>query len=1371
MKALLRISLLLPVFCFADGHGADFEWRDDGMYPGRYVSNAVELGALTPGDAVCDTVNTYDWCMHKFYPETMHYALTIDRITPVLITTYGSEVPSTLLRVKSMLTPVDTMEIPSWNEYDYPAFLQKADAWDYTLCRDSHAWYYNELPPGRYLLEVQGTYVQGSSANGPLVTSLFILTSDKEKRAPPFLIRGTASRPYQLEGSKSDVGLTLSEEYLALRRDYDCAVYYEFTVDSASVLVLDGSGRTRLAVISPDAAATDTLYVEAGTNRELTVGPGRRLIAAVDTAGMYAGAEISFRCDIKPLPEGHPLRYVTYDPEVAGHNYMITRTMLSADGSRYVDDVQHYDGLGRPSQHVAIGASPTGGNIVTSIGYNADGLPSRQYLPAVTDAMYAMAGAIDYQSIYPGETVPYSETVYEAASTGRPAVEYGPGRAWRRGENRTAHTYTVNDASVPDHCGFRYTVSDTPDMLPGTQLTLTCHGRWCDGALTVHEVTDEAGRRHIEFTDFRGRRLLDRTVTGDRTYADTYYVYDNYGNLTVVLTPEASDRMQHTGTWTASSDELVSWAYVYTYNRRRLMTSSRGPGLEKTDYTYDGTHRRVLVRDGNLRRQGRWRFDIADVYGRMCLTGTCSGDFPALLSGEVRAIRNDVGVYSGYDIEGLTMVDVQLLTVSYYDDYSFIGRYGCPGSAVLGLEAVEGYGSGFPSACGLATGSVTFEATSAGSDSTRCSWRAVYYDSSSRAIQSIATNHLGGCDREFTAYDFAGRPVRSMSRHTSALLGQPLEQIVEHTVDDFGRPVSDMHRLGDASEPMQLSVKSYDAVGRLCAETVGPYQHREYRRDVRSRLTAIESSYFSQRLTYTAGGDLSAMSWKAYGPSETERTYAYTYDSMARLTSAAYTDADGHGGVFDTFYSYDLNGNMLSLSRMGVYDHSVWSTRYGLIDDLTLEYGGGVLRRVTDSCTGPFYQGAFHYVDGADDAQEITYDSNGNIDADADRGIVSTLHDVNNRPSLISFADGSQIGYRYDAAGRRQSTARYVAALPTAVPEATGDSLRLASVTDYCGSIVYEDSIASRIELPGGYIQLSESGHSLTPPRYNFYLRDHQGNNRMVVDDLGTVRQINHFYPFGLPMGCGYRSSEQRRTFSDKEIDRTSGLDLFDFDARAYDPALGRFRSPDPYAFKYRDLASYAYCANSPLLHIDPSGKKFIFVTDCDETFIANFHRAWQILKDHDASEHLDYLNEIETEITIADSKNNGDRIRFDGETNTIYWSPYKAIISTDGLYTLSPLELLQHEADHAERYQKDYDGMKKDQARYAVGDKDFPYRNPEEKRVITGSERITAIKLGKLNSNDKNAKTRADHGGTVYTVPTVDSDEIEGVVCMPNSF
>jgi len=135
-----------------------------------------------------------------------------------------------------------------------------------------------------------------------------------------------------------------------------------------------------------------------------------------------------------------------------------------------------------------------------------------------------------------------------------------------------------------------------------------------------------------------------------------------------------------------------------------------------------------------------------------------------------------------------------------------------------------------------------------------------------------------------------------------------------------------------------------------------------------------------------------------------------------------------------------------------------------------------------------------------------------------------------------------------------------------------------------------------RIELPGGYIQLSESGHSLTPPRYNFYLRDHQGNNRMVVDDLGTVRQINHFYPFGLPMGCGYRSSEQRRTFSDKEMDRTSGLDLFDFDARAYDPALGRFRSPDPYAFKYRDLASYAYCANSPLLHTDPSGKDILLV-------------------------------------------------------------------------------------------------------------------------------------------------------------------------------
>ena len=113
------------------------------------------------------------------------------------------------------------------------------------------------------------------------------------------------------------------------------------------------------------------------------------------------------------------------------------------------------------------------------------------------------------------------------------------------------------------------------------------------------------------------------------------------------------------------------------------------------------------------------------------------------------------------------------------------------------------------------------------------------------------------------------------------------------------------------------------------------------------------------------------------------------------------------------------------------------------------------------------------------------------------------------------------------------------------------------------------------------------SGNTLDVPEYH---RDHLGNNRMDVAATGGVHQITHYYPFGMPMDCGYIPAYQRWLFGDKEFDRTSGLDLYDFEARAYDPALGRFRQPDPLAEKYRPLSPYLYCSGSPVNRIDPTG-------------------------------------------------------------------------------------------------------------------------------------------------------------------------------------
>ena len=330
-----------------------------------------------------------------------------------------------------------------------------------------------------------------------------------------------------------------------------------------------------------------------------------------------------------------------------------------------------------------------------------------------------------------------------------------------------------------------------------------------------------------------------------------------------------------------------------------------------------------------------------------------------------------------------------------------------------------------------------------------------------------------------------------------------------------------------------------------------------------------------------------------------QRTYRYGYDSLSRLTRARYSDSEGGAGRYDTRYSYDLNGNLTSLVRRGTLSLSSAGTpsTYGAIDSLTLEYAGNRLRSVSDAAAGPHYQGAFHFVDGADEDEEYRYDFNGNTVTDLNRGILSSRFDTAGHPARMDFADGSSTCWLYDDAGTKLRTLHRVASVPVAVPGSQGPALT-ETVTDYSAGFVYEDSLLTRINLDGAYLSYTGAdGSRLSTPEYHFYLRDHLGNNRVDVAADGRICQVTDYYPYGLPMASSRNAAFQRWLFGGKELDRISGLDLYDFEARAYDPALGRFRQPDPLAESYHPLSPYLYCAANPLANVDPSGKQIFLGT------------------------------------------------------------------------------------------------------------------------------------------------------------------------------
>ena len=232
---------------------------------------------------------------------------------------------------------------------------------------------------------------------------------------------------------------------------------------------------------------------------------------------------------------------------------------------------------------------------------------------------------------------------------------------------------------------------------------------------------------------------------------------------------------------------------------------------------------------------------------------------------------------------------------------------------------------------------------------------------------------------------------------------------------------------------------------------------------------------------------------------------------------------------------------------------------------ISLLYTGNRLKRVTDTALA--FNNGFEFTDGVHEAIEWEYDENGNLTKDLNKNITAIQYNCLNLPSRVMFANGNSISYLYDAAGRKLRTVHFL----------EGDSV----TTDYCGNVVYENGVPQILLTEVGYV-------SLTDGKYHYYLKDHQGNNRVVVDEEGTVEEVNHYYPFG-----GVFSSTgdaQPYKYNGKELDRKGGLDWYDYGARYYDAALGRWHVVDPMAEEYYSISPYEYCNNSPIIYIDPTG-------------------------------------------------------------------------------------------------------------------------------------------------------------------------------------
>ena len=518
------------------------------------------------------------------------------------------------------------------------------------------------------------------------------------------------------------------------------------------------------------------------------------------------------------------------------------------------------------------------------------------------------------------------------------------------------------------------------------------------------------------------------------------------------------------------------------------------------------------------------------------------------------------GEYTGKNPSSSPTVLVQ----SYYDGYGFVGGTGLPTGQFT--KDTSGYGRG----------SLTGSAVTVFGSSTKI-YKAFYYDIKGRMTKSVQNNLLSGYDITSTVYTFSDKPSGVTHTHTAS--GKTTRtEVYTYTYDHADRISKVQHSLGGTS--ITLYDATYDNFGRLLTKQYHGTSINKltYAYNLRSWLTGISGTCFTQNVYYNTGvgtakynGNISSMTWKS-GNESTVRGYKFTYDGLDRMLNATYGETASISTNANRFSEnvtgYDKNGNIKSLQRYG----QTGASAYGLIDNLTYTLTGNQLSRVDDAVSTAAYGTNTAFVNGASAAGEYAYDANGNLTKDLNKGITDIQYNVLNLPSTVSFSDGSTITYTYGADGTKLRTVHKIGSTTT--------------TTDYCGNVIYENGTQKLLLTEEGYINLTGT------QQYHYYLKDHQGNNRVVINQSGTVEETNHYYPFGGVFGT--TGNTQPYKYNGKEFDTKKGLNWYDYGARHYDAALGRFTTNDRFAEKYYSMSPYQYGANNPVNNIDVNGDTIV---------------------------------------------------------------------------------------------------------------------------------------------------------------------------------
>jgi RHS repeat-associated protein len=456
------------------------------------------------------------------------------------------------------------------------------------------------------------------------------------------------------------------------------------------------------------------------------------------------------------------------------------------------------------------------------------------------------------------------------------------------------------------------------------------------------------------------------------------------------------------------------------------------------------------------------------------------------------------------------------------------------------------------------------------SDLTKGSWLTTvnYYDDRIRLIESQTDNYRGGHDISVSRYNFTGKIISSyLSRNNPMANSNNNTRVRTDLNYDFANRLLQVYKTinDDNSTNRLVASYTYDQLGQIKQKQLGQLpdnsflETQDYSYNIRGWLKGMNKDYanndnsggannrwFGMDLSYDWGfgnsqlnGNIAGLKWRSKGDGK-QRSYGFGYDPVNRLLFADFNQ--NKGGIWDKSAginytvtmgdgitpesAYDANGNIQAVLQMG------WKLggNNAPIDQLTYTYStnSNKLLNVIDAQNDPLTTlGDFRtsslspYSTGkTTSAVDYYYDVNGNLTRDLNKDIGSQTADgiVYNHLNLpwqvtVRSATGTKgtITYIYDAAGTKlKKTTR-------------DDAGSRVTVTSYVGSFQYlgrEDIVGSNTVDPADTLQFfgqeegrvrvvtdASSGQPVTAYKYDYFLKDHLGNTRMVLTDEQAADQ------------------------------------------------------------------------------------------------------------------------------------------------------------------------------------------------------------------------------------------------------------------------